>query len=64
MDYLVRQAKENPVAFLALLGKTLPKDIAVTSEVRGYLCTPEQAASMEAWAASVAVVPDDTARAF
>lgn len=25
--YLVRQAKRNPGAFLALLGKTLPKDV-------------------------------------
>jgi hypothetical protein len=23
-DYLVRQAKENPVAFMTLIGKTLP----------------------------------------
>lgn len=26
-EYLTRQAKENPPAFLSLVGKTLPKDI-------------------------------------
>ena len=26
-DYLVEQAKENPTAFLTLVGKTLPKDL-------------------------------------
>jgi hypothetical protein len=26
-DYLTKQAKKNPKAFLALLGKCLPKDI-------------------------------------
>ena len=58
MAYLVRQADENPAAFLALLAKTMPKDVHV-QDVRGYICAPEQAASMEAWAESVRVVPDD-----
>lgn len=26
-EYLVKQAKDNPTAFLALVGKILPKDI-------------------------------------
>lgn len=29
VDYLVRQSKENPVAFMGLVGKILPKDINV-----------------------------------
>ena len=58
MAYLVRQAEANPAAFLALLAKTMPKDVHV-QDVRGYICAPEQAASMEAWAESVRVVPDD-----
>ena len=58
MAYLVRQADENPVAFMALLAKTLPKDI-VLQDVRGYICAPEQAATMEQWAQDVRIVPDD-----
>ncbi len=58
MAYLVRQADENPAAFMTLLAKTMPKDLVIQS-VRGYLCAPEQAASMEAWAESVRIVPDD-----
>ena len=56
--YLTRQAEANPAAFMALLAKTMPKDVHVQS-VRGYLCAPEQAASMEAWAESVRIDPDD-----
>lgn len=29
--YLTEQAKENPPAFMALVGKTLPKDVTVTA---------------------------------
>lgn len=29
VDYLKRQAEENPSAFMGLLGKILPKDITV-----------------------------------
>jgi hypothetical protein len=29
-DYLTEQARENPAAFMALVGKTLPKDIKLT----------------------------------
>jgi hypothetical protein len=32
-DYLVRQAEENPVAFMMLLGKILPRDLNVTGNV-------------------------------
>ncbi len=56
--YLVRQAEANPAAFMTLLAKTMPKDI-VLQDARGYICAPEQAASMEVWAESVRIVPDD-----
>ena len=43
-DYLVTQARENPVAFLSLVGKILPKeikaDVAATHVIRNL--TPEQ----------------------
>lgn len=29
-DYFVRQAMENPTAYLALVGKVVPKDLEVT----------------------------------
>lgn len=29
VDYLVNQSKENPTAFMGLVGKILPKDITV-----------------------------------
>jgi hypothetical protein len=34
VEYLVRQANENPVAFLALLGKILPRQVEVTRDTR------------------------------
>jgi hypothetical protein len=37
VDYLTRQATENPGAFLALLGKTLPKDINLAATGSLYL---------------------------
>ena len=43
-DYLVTQARENPTAFLSLVGKILPKeikaDVAATHVIRSL--TPEQ----------------------
>ena len=57
--YLVEQARANPSAYLALLGKLIPKDITATVEARAYIVAPEQAASMEAWAGQVQVAPDD-----
>lgn len=32
-DYLERQAEENPVAFMALVGKRLPKDVNLGGEL-------------------------------
>lgn len=32
-DWLARQADENPVAFMGLLGKLLPADIALSAQV-------------------------------
>jgi hypothetical protein len=29
VDYLVRQAEENPVAYMTLLGKRMPKDLNI-----------------------------------
>lgn len=34
-DYLKRQAKENPPAFMKLLGQCLPKDVKVTATLDG-----------------------------
>ena len=31
-DYLVKQAEENPTAFLTLVGKTLPRDLNLDSK--------------------------------
>ena len=61
LEYLVKQARMNPGAYLALLGKVLPKEIAATVETRAYIVAPEQAVSMEAWAGQVQAVPDDFA---
>lgn len=33
LEYMARQAHEQPVAFLKLLGQVLPRDIAVTGTV-------------------------------
>lgn len=33
-DYLVEQARSNPSAFLTLLGKTLPKELAGAVEIK------------------------------
>lgn len=33
VEYLARQAEANPQAFMALLGKILPKDVNVTGDV-------------------------------
>lgn len=32
-DYLLRQADENPVAFMGLIGKILPKDINANIDI-------------------------------
>jgi hypothetical protein len=36
-EYLVKQARENASAFLALVGKTLPKDINLAATGNLYL---------------------------
>ena len=36
-DYLVRQAGENPVAFMGLIGKILPKQVDLDANVNGNL---------------------------
>lgn len=41
VDYLARQAVEQPQAFLALLGKALPQDVRAT--IAAIPITPEQA---------------------
>lgn len=37
MDYLKRQANENPVAFMGLIGKIIPKEVetTITGSVQG-----------------------------
>jgi hypothetical protein len=40
-EYLARQAREQPVAFLALLGKIIPRDIKATFDgAIGFRCIP------------------------
>lgn len=36
-DYLLRQADENPVAFMGLIGKILPKQVDVDANLTGEL---------------------------
>jgi len=36
-DYLLRQAAENPVAFMGLIGKILPKQVDVDANLTGEL---------------------------
>lgn len=49
-DYLVEQARDNPTAFLGLVGKLLPKDMnlrtEVSVEVRDELITKAMALMM------------------
>jgi hypothetical protein len=57
VKYLVRQADENPKAFLALVGRTIPRDVKLSGPDGGPVAiisaamTPEQAA--EAYAATL-----------
>lgn len=60
--YLVTQANANPNAFLALIGKLLPRDIKVEQATRAYIVAPEQAATMAEWVASVQAVPETRKR--
>ena len=36
-DYLLRQADENPVAFMGLIGKIIPKQVDVDANLTGEL---------------------------
>lgn len=36
-DYLLRQSEENPVAFMGLLSKVIPKDVNLRAEVAGVI---------------------------
>ena len=62
IDYLVRQSEANAPAFMALLGRVLPKEVQATLDMRTYIVAPEQAASMEEWAGQVQADPDGMAR--
>lgn len=55
VEYLTRQATENPPAFLALLGKLLPRDVQIEQTARAYVVAPEVAATMEEWTQQVKV---------
>lgn len=44
VDYLVGQAQENPTAFLALLGRCLPRE--VTAEVQQTISSREEAEAL------------------
>ena len=41
-NYLVEQAKENPTAFLTLVGKVLPKEVHVDLTARIAAMSPEE----------------------
>jgi hypothetical protein len=52
-EYLLKQAKENPTAFMTLIGKVLPSDINVSGADGGpiaYAVAPDKAKNMEEWA--------------
>lgn len=38
-QYLAEQARENPAAYLSLLGKIIPKDVAVTGGMQIQIVT-------------------------
>ena len=41
-DYLKTQAKENPTAFLGLVGKVLPKEVHIDLNARIAAMSPEE----------------------
>lgn len=47
--YLVKQSKDNPVAFMTLLGKVLPTQVSGTVDHRFVARTPPVAESTEEW---------------
>lgn len=40
-NYLLRQADENPVAFMGLIGKILPKQVDVDANIAGNIAITE-----------------------
>jgi len=40
-SYLLRQADENPVAFMGLIGKILPKQVDVDANIAGNIAITE-----------------------
>jgi hypothetical protein len=54
-EYLAKQARENPTAFMTLLGKVLPADLNVSTPNGpiAYAVTPERAKSMVEWTQAV-----------
>ena len=36
-EYLLRQAKENPVAFMGLVGKIIPKDLKIEADINAHI---------------------------
>jgi len=37
MDWLVKQGRENPTAFMSLVGKRLPKDLTIGGSINQHL---------------------------
>lgn len=56
-DYLFKQAIKNPVAFLALIAKLLPKDINVSAAV-SHTLKNEPVPEFNRWLASIATNRD------
>jgi len=55
-DYLVEQAKENPTAFLTLVGKVLPKEVHVDLTARiAAMSTEEKLAEAQRMAQELGV---------
>lgn len=36
VEYLLIQSRENPVAFLSLVGKIIPKEVSLPTDVAGF----------------------------
>lgn len=54
VEYLMRQAEENPNAFLSLIGKRLPKDVNVGGQPTNPLVTTIQLVALHAGTNSTA----------
>lgn len=53
VEYFIVQAIENPVAFMALIGKLLPKDVNVNGKIQHSLAT-EPVPEFNRWLVSIA----------